>query len=536
VIADQSFPACVPSTTEKDCLKIIILEGGSIKDLADELITRVGNRRLPKGTLIMVFSASCLSEIGTEAYARQLVLATKSLQEKFGKATKVLPLPPVFLGGCDQQSAVRSAFEILAWTEAYFGDEQHLEATAQKAKEIMLESGSNMTTWELTRFQLPCRASPAGVKTWASGGEEANMLPAIISPLTRNKEKAYVTALIEEIREKHALDLEPHPSLEKTMGSQSRPRRKVTYMVVGGSNARRLSKALTEAGHCIGSVINTDWRITKENCVTMAQTLVTLIKNDDPDYVVLHLLDSSIFYTRKTDGSKELPRKGEDGKYHVEGELVVCSYEQQTEHFNHLLPILDVIGKRPCLFVSPLPRYVIEGCCQDARHVSNRLDPFYQDDQLDQLDGVRRHLKAYMFNHRRKNVKVVDVAMEMRGLENDDIWFIDPVHPIDPVYRRLANGVTSVAASFAEDQDRTEPKRRRTDSWDEGGQRRGPPAGAHGKPREFNNSRHGDYEEERTGSGGHASHSSRGYRGRGNNRRPGGGGRGYFRASRGQFY
>jgi hypothetical protein len=173
-------------------------------------------------------------------------------------------------------------------------------------------------------------------------------------------------------------------------------------------------------------------------------------------------------------------------KFHVEGELVVCSYEQQTEHFNHLLPILDAIGKRPCLFVSPLPRYIIDGCCKDARHVSNRLDPFFHDDQLDQLDGVKRHLKAYMFNHRRKNVKVVDVAMEMRGLENDDIWFIDPIHPIDPIYRRLANGVITVAASFVEDQDLMEPKRRRTDSWDGREQRRGPPSGARGKPREYN--------------------------------------------------
>jgi hypothetical protein len=128
--------------------------------------------------------------------------------------------------------------------------------------------------------------------------------------------------------------------------------------------------------------------------------------------------------------------------------------------------------------------------------------------------------------------------MEMRGLENDDIWFIDPIHPIDPIYRRLANGVITVAASFVEEQDRVEPKRRRTDSWDEREQRRGPPLGAHGKPREYNYSRHGDYDEDHvgSGSGGHASHSGRGYRGRGNGRRPGGGGRGYFRASRGQFY
>jgi hypothetical protein len=267
------------------------------------------------------------------------------------------------MGGCEQQSVIRSAFEVLAWADSYYGEDQHLEATAKKAKEILLESGSNLMTWELVRCQLPCR--PVGVKTWASGGEEADKLPASINPLTRNKEKAYVTTLIEEIREKLALDLEPNPSLEKTLGPQSRPRCKVTYLVIGGSNARRLSKALTEAGHCVGSIINTEWRISRENCVSMAEMLTNIIKEDDPGTIVLHLLDSSIFYARKPYGSKELPTKGEDGNYHVKGDLVVCSYEQQTDHFNSLLPILDAVGKRPCLFVSPLPRYIrrmLQGC------------------------------------------------------------------------------------------------------------------------------------------------------------------------------
>jgi hypothetical protein len=89
----------------------------------------------------------------------------------------------------------------------------------------------------------------------------------------------------------------------------------------------------------------------------MAATISNTIKGADPGTVVLHLLDSNIFYVRGPDGSRELPKKEDDGKYHVKGELVVCSYDQQTEHFNSLKPILDAIGKRPCLSMSPLPRY-----------------------------------------------------------------------------------------------------------------------------------------------------------------------------------
>jgi hypothetical protein len=36
----------------------------------------------------------------------------------------------------------------------------------------------------------------------------------------------------------------------------------------------------------------------------------------------------------------------------------------------------------------------------------------------------------------------------IRSLDNNDIWFVDPVHPIDRVYRLVAAGVIKVAATL----------------------------------------------------------------------------------------
>jgi hypothetical protein len=104
VVADQAFPACIPSTTQKNCLKIVIVEGGTIKELADELMAKIGKRRLPPNALILMYSASCLAEIGTATYTKELLHVFRVLQDKFGKATKIKPLPPLFLGGCEQQA------------------------------------------------------------------------------------------------------------------------------------------------------------------------------------------------------------------------------------------------------------------------------------------------------------------------------------------------------------------------------------------------------------------------------------------------
>jgi hypothetical protein len=66
--------------------------------------------------------------------------------------------------------------------------------------------------------------------------------------------------------------------------------------------------------------------------------------------------------------------------------------------------------------------------------VANRLDPFFHGDLLDQLEVVKRHLKAYMFNHRRANVRIYDAGLDLKNLDDGDIWFTDPVHPIEPIY------------------------------------------------------------------------------------------------------
>jgi hypothetical protein len=352
-----------------------------------------------------------------------------------------------------------------------------------------------------------------------------------------------------------ALDLEPHPVIDRLVGSQSEPKRRVDFMVVGSSNGRRLAKTLQEAGHSVCLVCETGWTVTRENCSKLATTISSKIKEEDPAVVVLFLLDNSMFYTRSNDGGRALPKKLADRKFHVVGEMVVASRDIQTEHYNALRPVLDAIGRLPCLIVAPLQRYIVAGCCADVRHVANRLDRGYQDDQKQQLALLVRNLKAFLFNTRRGNVRVVDVAQDLVGFENADIWCVDPVHPIDQVYRRIASGVLKMAANQQEHDEATSGKRRRPEggdgddaqrrrpaepqrwNWQDGGHEdergynrrnwqedrgREEDQGYNRRPREFQHSRQGrdEYGEEPVQGGGR--YSSRGGRGpyhkRGSNR------------------
>jgi hypothetical protein len=193
-----------------------------------------------------------------------------------------------------------------------------------------------------------------------------------------------------------------------------------------------------------------------------------------------------MFYIRSPDGSRVLPKKSDDGKYHVEGELVVCSPDTQMEHFVAMRPILDAVRRRSCIIITPMPRYIISGCFDNEQHVSNRKHRFFKEHMQQGLDGVARKLKNYLFNANRRNMRMLDTSYDLRDLANDDIWCVDPVHPIEPVYRRLASGVVKISATLRELENRLDNKRRRTDSMENQQQRAR-------RPRESENSQQGGH-------------------------------------------
>jgi hypothetical protein len=69
-------------------------------------------------------------------------------------------------------------------------------------------------------------------------------------------------------------------------------------------------------------------------------------------------------------------------------------------------------------------------------------------------------------------MRVLESTYNTRHLPNEDIWFCDPVHPIDGIYNQIVAGVVKMAAALRELDERQDLKRRRADSWDTGKQGR----------------------------------------------------------------
>ena len=67
-------------------------------------------------------------------------------------------------------------------------------------------------------------------------------------------------------------------------------------------------------------------------------------------------------------------RKGNNGRYHVDGELAIAPKETLCTLFKMLLPIMELIKGRKRMVVLLMPRYVVASCCQDRDHIPNRVE------------------------------------------------------------------------------------------------------------------------------------------------------------------
>jgi hypothetical protein len=261
-------------------------------------------------------------------------------------------------------------------------------------------------------------------------------------------ETKYVAGLVEEIRAKMALDLDPQPMVEKTLGEQACPKRKVDILVVGSANAPRLATALRAKGKTCDILMTKTWKISRAAAEHVAGQVKDVIQNEDPEIIVMQLIDTSSFYIRKEDGSRQLPVAGPDGVLHLDGEVVVCTRDTQFEHLHALKPMFDVVGKKRCAWVAPTPRYVVASCCENPRHAPNRRDNYFLDDMGSQLDTFKRNLKDHIHGLNKKNIKVADPSLDLRGMTPEEIWGADPINPTPEAITKIADGVLLMAAKL----------------------------------------------------------------------------------------
>jgi hypothetical protein len=481
VLSDQCFPPILPAKGGEKCLKILRIENGSILDLVDEFLRLLGNHIFPAGSVVLLGSPSHLGKVGLTAYLNDLLWAEKELKARVGRETIVRPLPLLLLPGCSDSALIRDLFDLADWCKYFYTEDQHHLATSHEMAAAALSSlgeGAQPIGAEI-RYRLPGRAGPNGNTNnsvlWVS---RARSLPERIRRADCNTEKNIVLSIIAELRVKMALDLDSNPAFERGLVLQVRARMTVDYLIVGGSNASRLARAIDGLGYSTCLVSKPGWRIERGSVEQLTKLVKNTINDQVPGTVVLQLLDNSTFYGKTQDGSWLLPTADNNGHYHVPGEIRVASKDTQMDHFRALQPLFDILKQHKILLVTPLQRYIVGSCCNDPGHGTNRAAPDYKKKMAEDLDHMKRTLKDFVFREGNRSIKLIDPNVDLRGLEENDIWGADPVHPRTEIYRRIAEGVVKLNAAL---ETKESAKRKRNDSNEGQDRQQQPPVRGRGR-------------------------------------------------------
>jgi hypothetical protein len=248
-----------------------------------------------------------------------------------------------------------------------------------------------------------------------------------------------VEAIVTELREKLAINLDPTPVIDRwpDEGKRSSSYSK-SFLVVGSSHASKIAAALKDRGQQTELIFESNWRAMKTKVEALAASVEKAMENKQVDCVVFALADNNI-YQAMYNGETSPALKDSEGNYHVCGDLVLSSKSAQHSFFNSLKPVFDKVRGKHVLFMTPLPRYIVSGCCNDAEHMANRSQLGFEQQLLKDLTDTAENFKNFMFTSGYKNVKVLDPCISIRNMQEEELWETDPVHPKTAAYHRIAD-------------------------------------------------------------------------------------------------
>ena len=307
----------------------------------------------------------------------------------------------------------------------------------------------------------PVSLSSYEKRIWASG--EWQGIPNGTLPLDENNEKGIIESLIAELNKCFAVNLSASPSCARApsvLYAHSSTTAAQHFTIVGASLASALATSLEKHGAATTLIKLPSWRPNPGVIAKAAADLEAALTDGPPTTILFQNLDGATYYARCEDGSLIPARRGADGKYHLDGELVVAPKELFLHSLKTCLPLFKAGGKEHMILLSPLPRYWRTGCCEDPEHIPNKVDEEYEDYLMDGIDSLRRQCKDFLFKNKLSHIRVMNTAQLMCNVEGSSstpadvrealatTWGDDPVHPsVDLTDKLAANLVTAAPAA-----------------------------------------------------------------------------------------
>jgi hypothetical protein len=328
------------------------------------------------------------------------------------------------------------------------------------------------------------KGESSGTTAYATGSW--GVRPLEIKPLTQSGEKYWVDKLVHEANRELKAGLATQLSFNRTLSAIKRQAEdvgRISMITVGASNSVRTAGALRRKGVDIMEMGRKGWAITEVNIDALLEQLQILACKED--ILVMQCLDSRCFMEIDGNGNVQCPKRGEDGKVHVHGRVIVAKDLLLEILLDQLDPVFRSRRESLIILVCPLTRFLIP-CC-DTQEMGSGADPEGEGKRmLRELGTLRREIKSRLLKKGYANVRMVDpleVCGAAASVEAARALMVDQAHMTAAGYAKLATSIKELAHGWllgrkrkSTGSDRPDAKRIRLDSGD--GEGRGKGGGA----------------------------------------------------------
>ncbi len=372
-----------------DCFKVIQVENASLSDLTTVFLAALEGFTMPAGAVVLISSLSHLAAVSTAAYAEDLVKAFKAVKAVYGNGINVMHGIPFPLSGIEESSMIRSLMEVCTW---YPG------VTAYSTTEL----SSTLST--LTSKHL------------------RNKEQKLCQPIEEGDEYELVNSMIDDLNSKCGLDLSHEFSLYRPTLTSEPERDDLTddvmekVIVVGGSHSSRLTDELDDTCLDVTDISVRGWKLTEAAVEEKVCELKELVASTDKKRttVMYQLYDNVSYMVKKADGTRSLPAKSRDVKYHVEGRLEIANREEIKRMVSTSIPLLWAGGHCRKVILTPTGRYKYNPCCSITGHVSNIRERNYVRWMEEKLTELRGTVRDYVRMRNIKRATVIEMGRAER--------------------------------------------------------------------------------------------------------------------------
>ncbi len=489
VAADQHFPANLPTDGDGECIRVLRIENGSLAKIAKELTSLAPSKGLLPGTVVMLGAPQQLAVVSAEFYAAEWKKVRNHLKMDLGDIT-VLPLIPLSATGFTDSRIIRGLIDLSAWLSDMEEHELKLLRNTRKSFEDVyfskVERGPGWADQPINMaLPISLSSTSSGTTAYATGNWGAR--PQAVKPLTPAGEKYWIEKLVAEANRELRSGLSLNICYNRTLSaikSQANYVGKMSMLTIGASNSARTATALKKKGVAVTEMGRNGWTVSESSIVALLEQLQIVATKDD--ILVMPCLDSRVFMVVDSAGGVQCPKKGEDGRVHVEGRITVAKDILLDILLDQLDPVFKSRKDSLIVLVCPLMRFLISCCDSHERKEGAEEDGKRL---LRELGTLRREIKSRLIKNGYGNVRMVD-PLEVNGAASSvsaaRAVMRDQVHMHNVGYARLAEEIKEMAHSWllgkkrkGSGSDCPEPKRMRLDMSAEKGATSGD--GGHGK-------------------------------------------------------